>query len=517
MLDINNIPLNDEATWELLAAGKTKGVFQLESHLGCHWSKQMKPKSVHDLGSLTALIRPGCLQVKSGDPPKSMTQHYCDRKNGQEEVTYLHPDLEKVLGQTWSVIVFQENAMRVAKEFAGFDLKQADDLRKAIGKKNAELMSKVKIQFLTGCENVGKITKEQAEEIFGWIQESQRYSFCKAHAIDYGMIAYRTAYLKANYPLQFYCGYLIGAQWKQDPQQEIYELVNDAKSSDIDIRLPTITNPNPHFYIRQDAIYFGIGDVKHIGESALKKINEAITTTSLAINKTVDQWKWVDYLFHCSDNISSTANEALISVGALHYMGMTRTAMLYELGIWSKLSPVEKKWVQAREWNTLLGALRCCQPIKKMGGGCHNQKRSDTLASLIKVVQDPPNSLEDRLDWISWIEEKYLGTAVSCSKVDACRNAIHATHSCKDITKDTRGYIVVAAEVKEAKEITTKKSGQKMAFLTIIGEGGSLDGLPCFPDTWNEAKNILIPGNTVLIQLEKGKGDSHIVKRVWQI
>jgi DNA polymerase-3 subunit alpha len=168
---------NDEKTWDLFAQGKTKGIFQLESNLGKSWSKKLAPKNIEQLSALIAIIRPGCL--KSNLDGKSLTQHYVDRKHGKDEVVYLDPSLEDVLKSTYGVLVYQEQSMLIAQKLAGFDLKEADELRKAIGKKKADLMLKVKIKFIEGCKKVGMVNEETAKEIFGWIEKSSRYAFNK--------------------------------------------------------------------------------------------------------------------------------------------------------------------------------------------------------------------------------------------------------------------------------------------------------------------------------------------------
>ena len=133
---------DDEKTWQLFSDGKNKVVFQLESNLGKSWSKKLAPNSIEELSALIAIIRPGCL--KAYVDGKSMTQHFIDRKHGREEVTYLHESLEEILAQTYGVLVYQEQSMRIAQKIAGFNLEEADELRKAIGKKKADLMAQVK-------------------------------------------------------------------------------------------------------------------------------------------------------------------------------------------------------------------------------------------------------------------------------------------------------------------------------------------------------------------------------------
>ena len=173
-IDYYNLP-DCKATWKLIQTGRTKGIFQLESNLGRKWAKQLAPSNLEEMSALISLIRPGCLRaIVDG---KSMTEHYCDRKNCGAEVKYFHNALEPILKETYGVLVYQEQSMKIAQSIAGFNLQEADVLRKAIGKKKADIMAKVKGGFLEGCHNMEAINDEQATEIFGWIQESQRYSF----------------------------------------------------------------------------------------------------------------------------------------------------------------------------------------------------------------------------------------------------------------------------------------------------------------------------------------------------
>jgi len=193
---------NDKQTWQLFSEGKTKGIFQLESNLGKSWSKKLSPNNIEELSALIAIIRPGCL--KAFVDGKSMTQHFIDRKHGREEVTYLHESLEEILMPTYGVLVYQEQSMRIAQKIAGFNLEEADELRKAIGKKKADLMAKVKKKFIAGAKKTKIVNKNEAEEIFGWIQASARYAFNKSHSISYAVCSYWSAYQKAHNPEEFF-------------------------------------------------------------------------------------------------------------------------------------------------------------------------------------------------------------------------------------------------------------------------------------------------------------------------
>lgn len=185
--------------WEDMKTGFTKGVFQLESQLGQSWCKKVAPTSIEQICALISLIRPGVLNsiLPNG---KSMAQSYVDRKAGIEPVQSLHKELDLALANTYNIILYQEQAMMIAAILAGFDLDEADKLRKAIGKKDAELMTKVEKMFLDGCKKTGKATEEEAKEIFAYLRESQRYSFNKSHGYGYGSIGYATAWVKCISP-----------------------------------------------------------------------------------------------------------------------------------------------------------------------------------------------------------------------------------------------------------------------------------------------------------------------------
>jgi hypothetical protein len=172
-----DIPLNCQKTWDLIGEGNTKGVFQLESQLGQSKAKALKPLHIEHLSALAAILRPGCLN--SLLDKKSITDHYIDRKNGIEEAAVFHPALQDILASTYQVLIYQESIMQVSQKVAGFTLLEADSLRKGIGKKKTEIIAKLKLEFINKADELKIITREDAEQIFGWIEKSARYSFNK--------------------------------------------------------------------------------------------------------------------------------------------------------------------------------------------------------------------------------------------------------------------------------------------------------------------------------------------------
>lgn len=176
-IDFENLNLDCPDTWALLSSGKTRGVFQLETQLGMSWAKKLEPDNIEELAALGALLRPGCLKSKLDG--KSMTQHYVDRKQGIDQYKDIDHNISDIMIETHGVMVYQEQTMRVAQRLAGFDLRQADSLRKGMGKKDAALMAKVRVEFIDGCKKTGLVNDEKANEIFDMIQASARYSFNK--------------------------------------------------------------------------------------------------------------------------------------------------------------------------------------------------------------------------------------------------------------------------------------------------------------------------------------------------
>jgi DNA polymerase III alpha subunit len=487
------------------------------------------------LGALVSLLRPGCLRAISGDPPKSMTERYKDRRHKLEEVDFFNVDeLEPILTKTYGVLVYQEQSMQISVTLAGFNEQEADILRKAIGKKKPEIMTKVHSDFIEGCKVTALVTTEQAKEIFGWIRESQRYSFNKSHAISYGTGSYWTAFAKTHFPLQFYCSYIDGANNKQNKFEEIAELINDAKLHDIVVNVPDLRHMKRDCYISDNKICFGLSAVRQMGGATLDKVFMQAREAELILDVHMKDWIWMDYLLFFSDRVSKTINEALINCGAVDFLDVSRTRMLYEYDKWSSLTTKEKDWIVSRQydrkpgetptfdpkWKTLDEAMHFCANTKKDGGGCHNVRRVEVVKSLQDVLIQPPHPLSDTFHYKAFCEEKYLGTSITCSIVDDCEEAAHANTTCREIVDGKGGYTVLAVVVNRAKEITTKETKQQMAFLTVSDQTCSVDNLVCFPSDWLKFKDILTVGNTVLIHCERSNDrsrNSMIVKGTWQI
>tara|TARA_B100000749_G_C18446852_1_gene474624 strand:+ start:1431 stop:3017 length:1587 start_codon:yes stop_codon:yes gene_type:complete len=522
--NIDDLEYTDQQTWDLICAGRTKGVYQLESNLGKSWAKRVRPKNIEELAALVALIRPGCLKaIVDG---KSMTQHYVDRKHGQEEITYVHESLEPILKSTQGVLVYQEQSMEIAQKIAGFNLEEADNLRKAIGKKQADLMARIKKRFIEGAVNESIVSREAAEEIFGWIEKSSRYAFNKSHAVSYAICGYWSAYAKAHYPLEFYANYLKHAKNKPDPQQEVKELVSDAKLSEIHVQPPSIDKLNEETEIINKKIHFGLKDLKSIGNNQINKLKSALSEEGVTCDN-ISGWTWYEFLVKLSHKINSSTAVAMISVGMFGHTKISRNKMLDEFDTWEKLTAKERDWVSSQHetWDTLTKAMKSLAPKKKEGGGTFNDARSQIVKDLTLHLDNPAYSLDDSPDWVAQTEQQYLGVPITYSKVDSCDTS-SANTTCKEFVNGGRKSAALAVSINAVRNYTVKKGkmkGEDMAFLEVEDHSSPLDNVVIFPENLEKYKNLLYEGNTVLLSGNRSKkegqrnNDSLIIERVRQI
>ncbi|MDO8743708.1 MAG: DNA polymerase III subunit alpha [Candidatus Brocadiaceae bacterium] len=265
-IDLTKIPMDDKKTYELLSRGDVKGVFQVETSRGFReLLKKLKPGKFADILPLVALYRPGPLQ-------SGMVDSFINRKHGREEVTYLHPSLEPILKETYGVILYQEQVMRIANRLAGFSLNQADNLRKAMGKKKPEIMAKFKDQFMSGSVANG-IPKEIAQNIFELMEYFAGYGFNKSHSAAYAVITYQTAYLKANYHVQYMVAQL---SCEKENTDKIVEYIEDCRHMGIEVIPPNINESYNDFTIADgNKIRFGLGAIKNVGDKAIESILQA--------------------------------------------------------------------------------------------------------------------------------------------------------------------------------------------------------------------------------------------------
>ena len=267
-LNIDDIPLDDEATFELFQRGDTVSIFQFESTGMREHLRKLKPTEIGDLIAMNALYRPG---------PMENIPTYVARKHGREEVDYPHPLLEDILEPTYGIAVFQEQVMQMARELAGFSLGEADILRRAMGKKKEKLMRKQRQKFVKGCREENGIDEDEANELFDIINEFAGYGFNKSHSAAYSLVAYRTAYLKAHYPPEFMAAAMTN---EMDNTDKLSKVLEEARTMGLEVLPPSINRSKAHFTVEQgeDGTYrvrFGLAAIKNAGEKAIDALIEA--------------------------------------------------------------------------------------------------------------------------------------------------------------------------------------------------------------------------------------------------
>jgi len=515
-LNIAKLNLGCRKTWEMISEGNTKGCFQLESRLGQMLAKKLKPDNIEHLAALISIMRPGCLEAIRDN--KSVTNHFIDKKNLEESVDYFHPDLEDILSATYGEMIYQEQAMQIAQKLAGFDLKAADMLRKAIGKKKPEEMKKLKSKFINGCVKHG-LEKPDADELFSWIEKSQRYSFNKSHAVSYAFNAYLSAYAKAHFPKIFFLCYLKFAEYKIDPQREMRELISNARDMDIDVKLPDIRIMNNNFALINNVIYFGLCNIKGFGQSVYNKLK------SICEKININDLSYIEIIIKILVNINSSASKALISTGALDFLGKPRTYLLLCFEIASSFSERELSWIEEnisfKNFETMRNFMQFIVDLPTGKKCCFSTKnRRDKAKDQLQNLINPPFQINDSIEWISDKEFSLLGASLSCSKIDSCDTSVVNCY-CSDIRKEEfPENIILGLQIDDISIIKTKKGkniGARMCFLTCSDSTGTLENIVCFPEEFALYQELIMENNTVIAQCQKSKNqDSVIIKKLWQ-
>ena len=313
-IDIDNIPLEDDLTAQMLCDGDTGAVFQMESAGMTNLVKDLQPKGFVDLIPTVALYRPGPLG-------SGMVTDFIDGLHGKKEVVYMHPLLEPILKETFGVVLYQEQVMQIVQVLAGFTLGQADLLRRAMGKKKHELLMAQKESFLAGCANNG-IDAPLANHIFDLLTHFADYGFNKSHSASYGLLAWQTAYLKAHYPVEFMAGVLTSIMDKTDKIPVYIRLCHQMK---IRILPPDINSSAATFSIERGAIRFGLAAVRNVGENAIAVL-EHVREEGGPFRSLVDFCTRVDLR-----TLNKRAIESLIKCGAFDSLGIDRNHLLASL------------------------------------------------------------------------------------------------------------------------------------------------------------------------------------------
>jgi DNA polymerase-3 subunit alpha len=312
-LDLQQIPLDDSRTFELLASGETKGIFQLESAGMRRYIKELKPSTFSDIAAMVALYRPG---------PMEQIPTFIRAKQGIAPIHYPHPILQEILEETYGVIVYQEQVIFIAQALAGYSLGQADILRKAMGKKIPTVMKKEERNFIAGAKKKD-ISPELAEEVFSLIEPFAGYAFNKAHSVSYGLIAYRTAYLKANYPIEYMVAWL---DTYSDNMDRVRSAIAECRRMGIEVLPPDVNRSYASFAIEKDdgnnpAIRFGLAAIKNVGFTPVENI--------LSGRNSEGDFQSIEDFCYRTDlrNINKKVLESLIKAGALDSLGSRKTLL----------------------------------------------------------------------------------------------------------------------------------------------------------------------------------------------
>ena len=309
-LEIDNLKLDDEKTFKLFAEGKMTGVFQLESRVAQSTSRSLKPKRFEDIVALVALIRPGPLGA-------GMHNEFADRANNRKEIEYLHNDLESILNETYGVILYQEQVMQIAEKIAGFNLQEADNLRVAMGKKIPKVMEEQRKKFTDGAVS-NNYSEQFAIELFDQIAYFAGYGFNKSHSVPYALLAYQTAYLKANYPAEYIAACLTAVKRDKD-RTAIF--LSEARDMGVKVSTPDINLSSSDFTVNDNEILFGLSAVRNVGDITADKI--VLERESNGHFESIE-----DFLSRIdSRSLNKRGVEALIQGGGLDKFGLTRKGM----------------------------------------------------------------------------------------------------------------------------------------------------------------------------------------------
>ncbi|MEX0917965.1 MAG: DNA polymerase III subunit alpha [Candidatus Paceibacterota bacterium] len=458
-VDIENIPLDDKKTFAMLARGETMGLFQLNGSGMTAFLKQLQPSAIHDINAMVALYRPG---------PMESIPSYIERKHNAHLVTYLDPRLETILDRSYGVVTYQDDVLMIARELAGYSWLEADMLRKAMGKKIPEVMEAEKQKLLDGFRDHGKLTPQLAEKLWKLIEPFAAYGFNKAHAASYGRVAYQTAYMKANYPVEYMSAVLTA---DSGDTEKISEIIHECDRMDIEVLPPDINESFADFSVvpGTQKIRFGLTTIKNFGEGIAERIIEERKANGHFASLT-------DLLSRIHDrNLNKKSLEALVMTGAFDRFA-ERGRMYANI---DTMLAFNREQIAGRESSQ-----------ESLFGGVESGMNELILADAT------PATPQQKLQW----EKDLLGVYVSGHPLDAHRDELKKRKTITDIKDDGRNGIpvVTAGMVETVRELLTKK-GDRMAFVGLVNHTDAIE-MTAFPEVYRANQSLLTPGSCIAVK-----------------
>ncbi len=464
-IDLEEIDLEDPRTYELFSRGETIGIFQFESSGMRDYLRKLRPTCLEDLIAMNALYRPGPLGA-------NMVDDFIDRKNGRKRIKYDHQLLEPILKSTYGVIVYQEQVMRIASELAGFSLGDADLLRRAMGKKKAEVMEEQRELFLVGAQKRG-VDRKIAEEVFEQISYFAGYGFNRSHSAGYAIIAYQTGYLKAHYPAQFMAATLSS---EMSTSNRIVILIEECRRLGITVAPPNLNESNEKFTVTGDqTIRFGLGAVKNVGHSAIGAILQARTEHG-------EFGAFRDFLERTDlKSVNRRVVESLISAGACDGLDGHRAQLMMAVGR-------ELEGAQRRQADRDRGQVSLFEQ------GPDDQ----AIGALNAALPDVPEwAMHEKLSR----EKDALGFYVSGHPMERFRDEVDSFTSCGlgELAERSDAEPVIVAGVITTISRKTDRKGKQMAFVGIEDFSGSGETI-LFSDTYKKHAELILEEKMILIR-----------------
>ncbi|MFA5069402.1 MAG: DNA polymerase III subunit alpha [Candidatus Omnitrophota bacterium] len=466
-IDIRNIPLDDKQTYKLLQQAESSGVFQVESRGMRDILRKLKPVAFEDIIALLALYRPG--PIGSG-----MVDDFINRKHGRLRVKYDHPLLEPILKATHGIILYQEQVMQIVNKLAGFSLSQADLLRRAISKKNPEIIQQQRKNFIDGCQS-HDVDKSIADKVFSLIEYFSNYGFNKSHSAAYALISYRTAYLKAHYPVEFMAALLTS---ERDNTDKVAQYIKECQRMGIGILPPDANESFAHFTVVNKSIRFGLAAVKNVGEGAIDSI-VSVRRKKASFQNLYDFTEHVDLRL-----VNRKVIESLIKCGAMDSFGLRRSQMTAMLDHALEVAGVLQK-------DRLSGQFSLFDGLET----------DDKYKSHFQQVPDMKEWPESQL---LACEKELLGFYISSHPLATYEKSLKLYASS---TTQTLGQLhdgdeaSIGGIITKAKYTFTKRNNEKMAILRLEDLKGTIEVL-VFPRTFKDAEKNIAEDNIVFV---KGK------------